>query len=47
MDRIDIHKQVARVEFEKFNDDRLGESSDTILIRLENARQSQHDRFLK
>lgn len=45
LDRIDIHILVPRVEFEKLNDDRLGESSDVIRARVEAARQVQRDRF--
>ena len=47
LDRIDIHIQVPRVEFDKLNDDRLGESSGTIQSRVEAARQIQRDRFMK
>jgi magnesium chelatase family protein len=47
LDRIDIHIQVPRVEFDKLNDDRLGESSSTIQERVEAARQIQRDRFMK
>jgi magnesium chelatase family protein len=47
LDRIDIHIQVPRVEFDKLNDDRLGESSDVIQNRVESARQLQRNRFLK
>lgn len=46
LDRIDIHIQVPRVEFEKLNDDRLGESSSAIQTRVEAARQLQRDRFM-
>ncbi|MBA4419901.1 MAG: magnesium chelatase [Anaerolinea sp.] len=46
LDRIDIHIQVPRVEFEKLNDDRLGESSSVIQTRVEAARQVQRDRFM-
>lgn len=45
LDRIDIHIQVPRIEFDKLNDDRLGESSSTIQARVEAARQIQRERF--
>jgi magnesium chelatase family protein len=45
LDRIDIHVQVNRVEYDKLSDDRLGESSDTVRIRVEAARQRQRERF--
>ncbi len=45
LDRIDIHIQVPRVEFEKMNDNRVGESSDAIRQRVETARQLQRERF--
>ncbi|MDD5371195.1 MAG: YifB family Mg chelatase-like AAA ATPase [Anaerolineaceae bacterium] len=45
LDRIDIHIEVPRVEFEKLSDQRLGESSSLIRNRVEAARQRQRDRF--
>jgi magnesium chelatase family protein len=45
LDRIDIHVQVPRVEYDKLSDDRLGESSDTVRRRVETARQRQRERF--
>jgi magnesium chelatase family protein len=45
LDRIDIHITVPRIEFEKMNDNRLGESSSTIQNRVEKARQIQRNRF--
>jgi magnesium chelatase family protein len=45
LDRIDIHIEVPRVEYEKLSDQRLGESSETIRARVESARQRQRDRF--
>jgi magnesium chelatase family protein len=45
LDRIDIHIQVPRVEYEKLSDDRFGESSEVIQKRVETARQIQHRRF--
>ncbi len=46
LDRIDIHIEVPRVEFEKLSDDRLGESSAHIRERVEISRQTQRERFL-
>ncbi len=45
MDRIDIHIEVPRVEFEKLSDQRAGEPSAAIQSRVEAARQIQRDRF--
>jgi magnesium chelatase family protein len=45
LDRIDIHIEVPRVEYEKLSDDRLGESSAAIRKRVEAARERQHLRF--
>jgi magnesium chelatase family protein len=45
LDRIDIHIEVPRVEYEKLSDDRLGEPSMDIQARVEDARQRQRDRF--
>jgi magnesium chelatase family protein len=45
LDRIDIHVEVPRVEYEKLSDDRLGESTAAIQARVEAARQRQRDRF--
>jgi magnesium chelatase family protein len=41
LDRIDIHIEVPRVDFEKLSDNRRGESSDEIRARVEQARQRQ------
>jgi len=41
LDRIDIHVQVPRVEYEKLSDSRLGESSAVIRQRVEKARQRE------
>lgn len=46
LDRIDIHIEVPRVEFEKLSDHRTGESSEVIRSRVEAARQIQRERFL-
>jgi magnesium chelatase family protein len=45
LDRIDIHIEVPRVEYEKLSDDRLGEPSSAIQARVEAARQRQRERF--
>ena len=45
MDRIDIHIEVPRVEYEKLSDSRLGEPSAQIQARVEAARQIQRQRF--
>ena len=45
LDRIDIHIEVPRVDFEKLSDNRRGESSDDIRGRVEKARQGQRERF--
>ncbi len=45
LDRIDIHIEVPRVEFEKLSDDRRGERSAIIRERVETARERQRRRF--
>ncbi len=45
MDRIDIHIEVPRVDYEKLTDDRLGEPSAAIRKRVEAAREIQRRRF--
>ncbi len=45
LDRIDIHIEVPRVEYEKLSDQRLGEPSSVIQNRVESARQIQRQRF--
>ena len=45
LDRIDIHVEVPRVEYEKLSDNRLGESSAHIRERVERAREIQRQRF--
>jgi magnesium chelatase family protein len=47
LDRIDIHVEVPRVEFEKLSQQRLGESSAIIRNRVETARLRQLERFSK
>lgn len=46
LDRIDIHIQVPRVEYEKLSSDRMGEPSNVIQARVEAAREKQRKRFL-
>ncbi len=45
LDRIDIHIEVPRVEFEKLSDSRLGEPSEIVRRRVEAARECQRQRF--
>jgi magnesium chelatase family protein len=45
MDRIDIHIEVPRVDYEKLSSDRLGEPSADIRARVEKARARQRARF--
>ncbi len=45
LDRIDIHIEVPRVEYEKLSDSRLGESTRAIQARVERARDIQRRRF--
>ena len=45
LDRIDIHIEVPRVDYEKLSDDRLGEPSANVQTRVEAARAIQRKRF--
>ena len=45
LDRIDIHIEVPRVDYEKLSADRLGESSMAIRGRVQAAREIQRKRF--
>ncbi len=45
LDRIDIHVDVPRVDYEKLTDLRLGEPSTDIALRVETAREVQRQRF--
>jgi magnesium chelatase family protein len=45
LDRIDIHVEVPRVDYEKLSGDRLGESSESIRTRVQAARDIQKKRF--
>jgi magnesium chelatase family protein len=45
LDRIDIHVEVPRVDYEKLSSDRLGEPSASIRERLRATREWQHFHF--
>ena len=45
LDRIDIHVEVPRVDYDKLSEDRLGEPSAAIQARVEAARLRQRERF--
>jgi magnesium chelatase family protein len=45
LDRIDIHVEVPRVEYDKLTSDRLGEPSANVRARVEKARAVQRQRF--
>jgi len=45
LDRIDIHIEVPRVDYEKLSGDRVGESSEAIRARVQTARDIQNKRF--
>ena len=45
LDRIDIHIEVPRVDYEKLSGDRLGETSVSIRKRVQTARDIQSQRF--
>lgn len=45
LDRIDIHVEVPRVDYQKLSETRLGETSDSIRARVQGARERQHLRF--
>ncbi|HLO13622.1 MAG TPA: ATP-binding protein [Anaerolineales bacterium] len=47
LDRIDIHIEVPRVDYEKLSGDRIGESSQCIRARVQAARDIQNKRFSK
>jgi len=46
LDRIDIHIEVPRVDYEKLSGDLLGESSESIRQRVQAARNIQQTRFI-
>ena len=45
MDRIDLHVDVPRVDYDKLTSERLGEPSEVIRARVERAREVQRRRF--
>ncbi|HEC23759.1 MAG TPA: ATP-binding protein [Chloroflexi bacterium] len=45
LDRIDIHIEVPRVDYDKLTDDRRGEPSEVIRARVQAARERQMERF--
>jgi magnesium chelatase family protein len=45
LDRIDIHVEVPRVDYDKLTDERLAESSQAVRARVQAARQRQRTRF--
>jgi magnesium chelatase family protein len=45
LDRIDIHIEVPRVDYEKLSSDRVGEPSECIRARVQAARDIQRKRF--
>jgi len=45
LDRIDIHIEVPRVDYEKLSSDRIGETSEAIRARVQTARDIQNRRF--
>ena len=45
LDRIDIHLDVPRVEYEKLASDRAGEASSAVRARVEAARERQRARL--
>jgi magnesium chelatase family protein len=47
LDRIDIHIEVPRVDYEKLSSDRMGERSESIRARVQAARIIQLERFSK
>lgn len=47
LDRIDIHIELPRVDYEKLSGNKVNESSDTIRQRVQTARDIQNKRFTK
>ncbi len=45
LDRIDIHIEIPRVDYEKLSSNQVGESSEAIRKRVQTARDIQHHRF--
>ena len=46
LDRIDIHVEVPRVDYDKLTDERRGEPSRAIRERVERARRAQRKRYV-
>ena len=46
LDRIDIHIEVPRVDYEKLSGNRVSESSESIRTRVQAARDIQNKRFI-
>jgi predicted ATPase with chaperone activity len=47
LDRIDVHIEVPRVDYEKLSSDRLGEISESICKRVQAARNIEQQRFAR
>ncbi len=47
LDRIDIHLEVPRVDYQKLSENKSGEPSEAILTRVKAARKVQEERFRK
>jgi len=45
LDRIDLHVEVGRIEYDKLSSDTLGETSDAVQSRVQKARDIQTQRF--
>jgi len=45
LDRVDIFVEVPHIDYEKLADDRLGEQSERVQMRIESARSTQYQRF--
>ena len=45
LDRIDIHIEVPRVDYEKLSGNRLSETNETIRVQVQAARDVQNKRF--
>ena len=46
LDRIDLHVEVGRIEYDKLTDETLGESSEAVQSRVQKARDIQTERFI-
>jgi magnesium chelatase family protein len=47
LDRIDIHIEVPRVDYEKLSGNKTSETSESIRVRVQAARERQRIRFSK